>query len=300
MHRDKMMRASGDSLEGQLLLAAKRAMVRGDESAQRNIAAQVESLAKVAQHSDDKSLKSRVWNLFEDLKRVADEPRRSFVIETKAVAHAFRDESVDTYDASASSHALGTIEGYGSTFGNRDFGGDVVMPGAFTASLARWKKTGRWPPMLAVHEMRQFPVGAWTEMSEDSYGLRVKGEIADTPRGREAWALINMTPSALDGLSIGFAIDDEDVDRAGSRLLKKVELFELSLVHLPMNDLARLGRPKAIATHTRDLDAQIRRAVALVNAGSNVVSIRSGEALSSDDEDDVLEALNGLARTLKR
>lgn len=42
----------------------------------------------------------------------------------------------------------GTFNGYGSTFGNIDLGGDVVMPGAFKKSLAQHKEDDTWPQMF--------------------------------------------------------------------------------------------------------------------------------------------------------
>ena len=49
------------------------------------------------------------------------------------------------------------------------------------------------------------PIGVGTELAEDSVGLRVAGKLADTPRGREAYALLKMEPRpAITGLSIGY------------------------------------------------------------------------------------------------
>jgi phage head maturation protease len=49
------------------------------------------------------------------------------------------------------------------------------------------------------------PIGIWLDMSEDSHGLRLKGKLANTKRGRDTYALLKMKPRpALDGLSIGY------------------------------------------------------------------------------------------------
>ncbi len=42
----------------------------------------------------------------------------------------------------------GTFEGYGSIFNITDRGGDIVVPGAFTETLAAQKAAGRLPAML--------------------------------------------------------------------------------------------------------------------------------------------------------
>jgi hypothetical protein len=47
----------------------------------------------------------------------------------------------------------GTFEGYASTFGNKDSGGDVIMPGAFAKSIRT--KGVRGVKMLLDHDPRQ-------------------------------------------------------------------------------------------------------------------------------------------------
>ena len=96
----------------------------------------------------------------------------------------------------------GTIEGYGSVFNVVDDWGDIIVPGAFAATLAAHKAAGTMPAMLWQHRDAE-PIGVWTDMVEDSRGLRVKGRLVlEAPRGKEAHALLKA--GALNGLSIGF------------------------------------------------------------------------------------------------
>ena len=132
--------------------------------------------------------------------------------------------------------------GYGSIFGNVDLGGDVVAPGAFTKSLKRYQKEGSLPLMFWAHDPAQVP-GMWTEMSEDSKGLYVKGTLADTQLGNEVRTLLGM--KAVRGLSIGFSIAPNGVDYDDDvRVIKNAELWEVSVVSLPMN-------PRAQVTHAK-------------------------------------------------
>lgn len=139
----------------------------------------------------------------------------------------------------------GTFEGYGSVFNITDKGGDIVVPGAFTETLSAAKSAGRLPAMLWQHNQRE-PIGVYTEMEEDSIGLRVKGKLAlKTSRGAEAYELMKM--GALSGLSIGFRVRDDSWDRVtGVRTIKKADLVELSLVTFPMNDASRVSAVKTI------------------------------------------------------
>ena len=136
------------------------------------------------------------------------------------------------------------FEGYGSVFGNEDLGGDIVVRGAFTKSLKRYEREGQLPLMFWAHDPAQVP-GMWTDMKEDTRGLYVKGTLADTQLGNEVRTLLGM--KAVRGLSIGFSVpargleydDDKDV-----RLIKEAELWEVSVVSLPMN-------PRAQVTHAK-------------------------------------------------
>jgi HK97 family phage prohead protease len=134
------------------------------------------------------------------------------------------------------------FEGYGSTFNNLDLVGDVVAPGAFGKSL---DAADRLPLMLWMHDPTMVP-GKWLEMEEDRKGLYVKGELADTQLGREAHTLLKM--EAVSGLSIGFrtlAADwAEDEERGVFRVLKELDLVEVSIVSMAANPLAEVSAVK--------------------------------------------------------
>lgn len=131
------------------------------------------------------------------------------------------------------------IEGYASLFGMTDQGGDVVMAGAYGRSLARLKAGGRSVRMLWQHDATQ-PIGVWDEIAEDGRGLRVKGRIlTEVAKGREAAALV--AAGAIDGLSIGYRTVTAEKDAKGQRLLREVELWEVSLVTFPMLPEARVA-----------------------------------------------------------
>lgn len=131
------------------------------------------------------------------------------------------------------------IEGYASLFGARDQGGDVVMPGAYGASLGRLQARGAGVKMLWQHDPTQ-PIGIWDEVREDATGLWVKGRLlTEVEKGREAAALL--TAGAIDGLSIGYRTLRSERDAKGRRLLQELELWEVSLVTFPMLAEARVA-----------------------------------------------------------
>lgn len=136
----------------------------------------------------------------------------------------------------------GVIEGYGSVFGNVDHGGDKVLPGAFIDGLAAGKRAGRTVKMLWNHDPSQ-PIGVWEDLAEDAKGLWGKGRLVmEVPKAREVHAL--MKAGAISGLSIGYRTKSSEPDGA-VRLLKAVELYEISPVTFPMNERAKVTSVKA-------------------------------------------------------
>lgn len=168
------------------------------------------------------------------------------------------------------------IEGHGSVFGNVDLGGDIVMPGAFQRSLAKHRADGTVPQMFWMHQMDRVP-GKWTEIQEDERGLYVKGTLADTELGREMRTLAKM--SAVRGLSIGYVTEDMDFDRDGNRLLKQIDLWEVSLVSLAMNPQARIEGTKSRLSHQgeyvptrREFESLLRKAKCSKSVARRIVA----------------------------
>ncbi|HEV2502340.1 MAG TPA: HK97 family phage prohead protease [Mesorhizobium sp.] len=143
----------------------------------------------------------------------------------------------------------GEFEGYASTFGNVDEGGDLVEPGAFIESVVKAKKDGRNIPMLWQHD-RDEPIGVWKDIAEDSKGLYVKGQLIleGDPVAQRAYG--KLKAKALGGLSIGYRLlpgaVEPDEKRPGVTRLKKVDLREISLVTMPMNIEARITSVKSL------------------------------------------------------
>ncbi len=149
-----------------------------------------------------------------------------------------------------------SFSGYGAVFGNVDSYGDVIEKGAFSAYLDDVKSGKQnWPAMLMQHggwgvgAEDLTPVGVYSALSEDDFGLRTDGNLAPTPRGTEAYALMKMQPRpAISGLSIGYYAHEVAFGGKNdpyNRLLKQIELVEISIVTFPANGMARIGSVKS-------------------------------------------------------
>ncbi|MET3352369.1 UNVERIFIED_ORG: HK97 family phage prohead protease [Xanthobacter viscosus] len=190
----------------------------------------------------------------------------------------------------------GTFTGYGAVFGNVDQGRDLIVRGAFAESLSAWRSKGKLPKLLWQHDARR-PIGVWTEMREDDYGLFVKGRFtAGVKQADEAYALLK--DGALDGLSIGYATLEDEIDRAaGIRKLVKLDLMEVSLVTFAMNPAAGVTGVKAGPPRTiREFEAGLREKFGFSHAQAKSIASSGFKSLEPRDEDG---AMNDLLRTIK-
>ena len=186
----------------------------------------------------------------------------------------------------------GLFSGYGSVFGVVDSYKEVVVPGAFSESLQ-----GRMPALLWQHRSGE-PIGVYTTVKEDSVGLYVEGKLAlKTARGAEAYELLKM--NALNGLSIGFMTREDSYDKVtGIRTLKKIDLWEVSLVTFPANDASRVATVKGIESinSISGVEAYLREAGGLSRRESLAIIARIKSLHGPSDSDELGE----LAALVKR
>lgn len=200
----------------------------------------------------------------------------------------------------------GTFEGYASMFkGGPDDGGDVVLPGAFIDSISKGGRNGNGVPMLWQHKSDQIP-GIWTQIVEDGKGLYVKGQLAlNTQLGREAYELLKL--GAIKGMSIGYDAIEADYNRMKTiRYLKKVNLWEISLVTFPMNTRARITNVKSTikeACTERELERSLRDVGISVSDSKYIVSLCKSALRDSEKPEEketdisVKEILSSLQKT---
>ena len=217
--------------------------------------------------------------------------------------------------APAESGEAMTFEGYGAVFGNVDSYGDVIEPGAFASFLADVKNGKQnWPAMLSQHggygmnADDMTPIGVWMELYEDGTGLKVKGKLADTPRGRELHALMKMEPRpAIDGLSIGYIPKEWEVRTMREdprRRIKRIDLIEISPVTFPANGKARVASVKSLEelSSLSEIETFLREAGGFSRneAKALIARIKSaGRDEAVDDLEQITAALRGNLKNLK-
>jgi len=209
--------------------------------------------------------------------------------------------SIKAYDNEDEDKNYGTFEGYGSVFGNKDLGNDVIEAGAFAKSLKKRKPQN---VKLLYQHKSDMPIGVFDEIREDDHGLVVKGRLAlKTQAGAEAYELLKM--GALDGLSIGFRVNPQQVSydkRGGKRIIKEVDLMEVSLVTFPMNPQATVRSVKGEEISIREWENGMRDAFSLSRSEAKMAAKAVTDAFGQRDVDtnvELVEAIKNLTLTLK-
>lgn len=196
-----------------------------------------------------------------------------------------------------------TLSGYASTFGNKDFTGDIVVKGAFAQTIREWKKKNKPLPLLYQHDSRM-PIGKLTAMKEDDRGLYIEGTILETvDKGREVISLIEA--GVLDSMSIGYMAKDFDYDLPKNvRNLKTIDLREVSVVTFPANDQATISGikgelPKTIREFEdflRDAGYSREQSKAIASAGFKGMDSERDAGVDAE----VIKQLENFTNTLRR
>lgn len=179
-----------------------------------------------------------------------------------------------------------TFEGYASTFGNKDFVGDIVTPGAFKKTIME-----RFPKkQIKVLYQHREPLGIPLHMEEDSKGLYVKAHISRTTLGNDVLELLR--DGVIDRMSIGYDVIQDEVDQQkGERYLKELRLYEFSPVTFPANEEAIIAQVKSIA----DMEQLLSNTV---GGGDLTRLLKEGRVLSKSTANKIQTAIEALNEVL--
>jgi HK97 family phage prohead protease len=186
------------------------------------------------------------------------------------------------------------IAGLASTWwGEPDFYGDVVAPGAFSASIAT-----RPTKFFFEHHT---PIGKQLHIEENDKGLYGRWSIVDTQTGTDAYKLAKA--GVLDSLSIGFFADDVEYLQDGTRVLRKCTLIEVSCVSTPANsnavitDVKTQAGVRPFAAHSEYVRVAVRSWVDRVRSGSELRASDGKSALLTDERRTAVADMSGSLRS---
>lgn len=208
------------------------------------------------------------------------------------------------------------FEGYLAVFGNIDSYGDVIEKGAFSRSINELKASEKTLFILENHggwgmsSTDDTPLGFFESLSEDNYGLYVKGKLFSNDKGKNAYIMLKEAPKGSMGMSIGYRVrgmkwagkipGDKD-DKGVVRYLTDIDLKEGSIVTFPANDKARITDVKSEALRKREFETILKNSGYSAKEAVKICSIASNYYVKNDsvqyDDSKLLEVCQALEAT---
>jgi phage head maturation protease len=124
-----------------------------------------------------------------------------------------------------------------------------------------------------------------------------------TQKGKEVYELMKM--GAIDGLSVGYRVDAKNHhydERRKYRVLKEVDLMEISAVTFPMNPRARIQAVKSDMS-VREWEHKLREVGNLSHSEAKVAASAVHKALSQrevGEESELIKAINATTQILTK
>lgn len=178
----------------------------------------------------------------------------------------------------------GTIRGYFSTYDRQpDSYGDIIAPGAFTDTIKAREATGHPFPLCWNHDLNQI-IGKVDGIEDTEKGPLMTASFFDMPLAQEKRAIVKS------GVVFQFSFAYEVRDSARVTLedgtevneLRKLDLFEVSIVPIPANQNATVTDIKAGRRNSKADEDKIKEAIKLLQ--DVLGEIEQDE--SDDGEDD--------------
>lgn len=176
---------------------------------------------------------------------------------------------------------LGSLEGYGSVTGNVDLGGDMILPGAYR-NLDGFKQSGS---ILLGHDWGSLPVATIDDAQEREEGLWFRASWHSDDRSQTARKVVaeRLERGKSVGLSIGYDVVDaswETRDGREVRVLKGINVYEVSVVTVPMNPAAGVTAAKSFEDEYEQALAAVR---SLSDRAGHLKALREKQGRSLSD-----------------
>ena len=188
----------------------------------------------------------------------------------------------------------GTITGYFSTYDRiPDSYGDVVAPGAFTDTIKAREESGHPFPLCWNHDLDQI-IGKVDKIEDDEKGPLMTASFFNTPLAQEKREIVKSGVV----FQFSFAYDVKDAsqvtleDGTKANELRKLDLYEVSIVPIPANQNAVMTEVKAEAPEEKPAPVV---GVIKVEAPEE---LKSGRRNSKKDADAIREAITLLQGVL--
>lgn len=180
----------------------------------------------------------------------------------------------------------GVITGYFSTYDRiPDSYGDVVAKGAFTETIEARKASGHPFPLCWNHDLNQI-IGAVDSIEDDDHGPLMTAHFFDSPLAQEKRELVKS--GVVYQFSFAYETKDWDTvtleDGTKANELRKLDLFEISIVPIPAN-------PRAEVTSIKNAEPEAKSGRRNRKSDEDIIKniISLAQSLLDDNTDDTEE-----------
>lgn len=204
----------------------------------------------------------------------------------------------------------GTISGYFSTYDRiPDSYGDVIAKGAFTETIEKRKASGHPFPLCWNHDLDQI-IGSVNpdDIQDTDKGPLMTASFFNSPLAQEKREIVKsgvvyQFSFAYDILEAG-PVELENGIKANE--LKKLDIFEVSIVPIPANQNAVMTEVKAGRRNSAADEEKIRQAISLLQSVLDTEDSNDGEdepeangapeeqKASNPEKDDLLEYIKSM------
>ena len=204
----------------------------------------------------------------------------------------------------------GTISGYFSTYDRiPDSYGDVIAKGAFTETIEKRKESGHPFPLCWNHDLDQI-IGSVNpdDIQDTDKGPLMTASFFNSPLAQEKREIVKsgvvyQFSFAYDILEAG-PVELENGIKANE--LKKLDMFEVSIVPIPANQNAVMTEVKAGRRNSKADEDKIRQAISLLQSVLDTEDSNDGEdepeangapeelKASNPEKDDLLEYIKSM------
>lgn len=182
------------------------------------------------------------------------------------------------FKADGSGGGLGLFAAIVSVFNNIDRHGDRVVPGAFTKSIERWRKSGNPVPVVWSHEHKdpEAYIGSVdpNDLRETDRGLVVAGKL-DIENNTKAHRIYDLLASGrLKQWSFAYEVKDERIADDLARELVELDLFEVGPTLIGANAEAMTLAVKEAEVESKAVDESAWDGNAAMSACSTAAQYR--------------------------
>lgn len=189
---------------------------------------------------------------------------------------------------------VGKVAGFFSTYDKEpDSYGDIIEPGAFTETIEKRKATGHPFPLCFNHDFSAV-IGAVDSIEEKDIGPYAEASFLDTTQAQDVRKMLQS--GAIYQFSFAYDVLDrreptEEEKKAGiQNVLKKVELFEVSIVTVPANQHAVVTEVKSVEPETKQGKRNSRKDADKINQIIELAKSLLEEPEDTNAEDDAKSA----------